>query len=161
MFSITSVATLCTVSYVIYKYIIHPAFISPLSKIPNAHPTSPFSPLWILIKRFAQQENRTIHAAHVKYGDIVRLGPNEISVNCVDDGIRTIYTGGFEKWPWYNQFDNFGYRKLPSPISIRTVLAEHPKAASHVCFPPLKANRTRTADASSPTSTRNPTSNPP
>lgn len=108
MLPVASIAILCVLSYVIYKYIIYPAFISPLSKIPNAHPLSPFSPLWILWKRFCKEENRTIHAAHVKHGDIVRLGPNEISVNCVDDGIRTIYTGGFEKWPWYDQFDNFG-----------------------------------------------------
>lgn len=108
MLPLTPIVTLSVLSYAIYKYIIYPAFISPLSKIPNAHPSSPFSPLWILIKRFCEEENRTIHAAHVKHGDIVRLGPNEISVNCVDDGIRTIYTGGFEKWPWYHQFDNFG-----------------------------------------------------
>ncbi|CAF9907985.1 MAG: hypothetical protein ALECFALPRED_004192 [Alectoria fallacina] len=108
MLPLTPVVTLCIISYVIYKFILYPAFISPLSKIPNAHPSSPFSSLWILIKRFTHQENRTIHAAHVKHGDIVRLGPNEISVNCVDDGIRTIYSGGFEKWPWYDQFDNFG-----------------------------------------------------
>lgn len=46
------------------------------------------------------QNNRTVHAAHQKHGPIVRLGPNELSVNCVDGGIRTIYAGGFEKHDW-------------------------------------------------------------
>ncbi len=95
--------------YSIYKYFVHPAFLSPLSKIPNAHFSSSFSPLWILLKRYKDEENRAIHAAHVKHGDVVRLGPNEVSVSCVDEGVRTIYSGGFEKWSWYpNQFDNFG-----------------------------------------------------
>ncbi len=110
MFSISLVAGHCILLFLIYKYLIYPSCLSPLSKIPNAHPTSPFSPLWILWKRYSEQENRSIHAAHQKHGDIVRLGPNEVSVACVDEGVRTIYSGGFEKWPWYeNQFQNYGY----------------------------------------------------
>ena len=100
--------------YLIYKYFIHPIFLSPLSKIPSAHFSSSFSPLWILWKRYKHQENNGIHTAHLKHGDVVRLGPNEVSVSCVDEGIRTIYSGGFEKWSWYpNQFDNYGYDPLP------------------------------------------------
>lgn len=47
------------------------------------------------------QNNRTVQAAHEQYGPIVRLGPSEISVNCVDGGIKSVYTGGFEKHEWY------------------------------------------------------------
>lgn len=109
MFSLSLVAGSFVLLYLVYKYLIYPSFLSPLSKIPNAHATSPFSPFWILWKRYSEQENRSIHAAHVRHGDIVRLGPNEVSVACVDEGIRTIYSGGFEKWPWYeNQFKNYG-----------------------------------------------------
>lgn len=109
MISLFFIAGAYIVLYVIYVYVLLPVFFSDLSKVPNAHFTSSFSPLWILWKRYTNQENRSIHAAHVKQGDIVRLGPNELSVNCVDRGIRTIYSGGFEKWNWYpNQFDNYG-----------------------------------------------------
>ncbi len=109
MFSFSLMAVPLVLLYSIYKYFVHPAFLSPLSKIPNAHFSSSFSPLWILLKRYKDEENRAIHAAHVKHGDVVRLGPNEVSVSCVDEGVRTIYSGGFEKWSWYpNQFDNFG-----------------------------------------------------
>lgn len=95
--------------YCVYKYFVFPAFLSPLSKVPSAHFSSPFSPLWILLKRHNDLENQTIHQAHAKYGDIVRLGPNEVSIACVDEGIKTVYSGGFEKWNWYsNQFSNFG-----------------------------------------------------
>ncbi|KAM5456637.1 hypothetical protein MaudCBS49596_000878 [Microsporum audouinii] len=93
----------------IYKFIIYPVFLSPLAKIPNAHFTSPFSPLWILWRRFRMTGNRTIHAAHMKYGPIIRLGPSEISINCYEGGIRTVYTGGYEKHEWYPRlFGSFG-----------------------------------------------------
>jgi len=96
------------VLYLLYKYLLHPAFLSPLFKIPNAHWSSPLSPLWILWKRYDCAENKAIHAAHKKHGPIVRLGPNDISVNCVDGVIKTI--GGFEKPDWYpNAFFNYGY----------------------------------------------------
>ncbi|KAK2756218.1 hypothetical protein FQN54_005626 [Arachnomyces sp. PD_36] len=95
--------------YCVYNFIIYPVFLSPLAKIPNAHPTSPISPLWMLWNRYRAKNNRTIHAAHKKHGPIVRLGPSEISVNCVDNGIRTIYIGGFEKHDWYpRQFGSHG-----------------------------------------------------
>ncbi len=97
------------VLYYLIVQVLIPTFISPLSKIPNAHVTSSFSSLWILWKRYSEQENKSIHNAHVKHGKIVRLGPNEVSINSVDDGIRTVYSGGFEKWDWYpNQFNNYG-----------------------------------------------------
>lgn len=47
------------------------------------------------------QNNRTIQAAHERLGPIVRLGPSEISINCVEGGIKSVYTGGFEKHEWY------------------------------------------------------------
>ena len=94
----------------VYKYLVHPSLVSPLSKIPNAHITSSFSPAWILWTRYKSIENRTLHQLHKKLGPVIRLGPKEISVNCVDEGIRTIYSGGFEKNDWYsNLFENYGY----------------------------------------------------
>jgi hypothetical protein len=76
----------------LYRYIVFPALISPLSKIPAAHPTSPLSPAWILWKRWSGKENATVLAAHERFGPVIRLGPKEISVNCVDGGIRTVST---------------------------------------------------------------------
>lgn len=99
---------LAATAFIIYNYLIYPAFISPLSKIPAAHVTASWSPLWILWVRYTRVEVQTIHKAHLKHGPIVRLGPNEVSVNCVDGGLRTVYAGGFEKWSFYDQFDNYG-----------------------------------------------------
>lgn len=55
------------------------------------------------------QNNRTIQAAHEKLGPLVRVAPSEISVNCVEGGIKSVYTGGFEKHEWYPRgFGSFG-----------------------------------------------------
>lgn len=85
---------------VFYKYFLHSLLLSPLSKIPNAHSTSPFSPFWILWVRYTRVENRVVHDAHQRLGPVIRLGPNEISVNQVNGGIRTVYSGGFDKPEW-------------------------------------------------------------
>lgn len=98
---LTAAAVVALGLLLLYKLIIYPAFISPLSKIPNAHWTASISPVWMLWKRFRSQNNRTIQAVHEKYGPIVRLSPSEISINCVENGIKSVYTGGFEKHEWY------------------------------------------------------------
>ncbi|KAI4253619.1 MAG: hypothetical protein LQ352_003578 [Teloschistes flavicans] len=107
--------------YLSYRCFIYPLFISPLAKVPNAHWSSPISPLWILLKRYGHRENRTIHAAHLKHGNLIRLGPNELSVACIDNGIKTVYGDGFEKWNWYpNLFAHYG-----KPHSVRKRMISH------------------------------------
>ncbi|QDS74881.1 hypothetical protein FKW77_003586 [Venturia effusa] len=105
---VSSLAAAAALLLFIYKYLIYPLFISPLSRIPNAHPLASITPLWMLWKRYTGHELRTIHAAHQKYGPLIRLGPNEISVNCIKGGIQTVYSGGFEKGFWYDFFTNYG-----------------------------------------------------
>lgn len=106
---ITDAGIALILSALIYRFLLYPVFFSPLSRIPNAHFTSPISPAWIIWKRFRETNNRTIHEAHKRLGPIVRLGPSEISVNCVEGGIKTVYGGGFEKHDWYPRvFGSFG-----------------------------------------------------
>ncbi|KAL4886761.1 cytochrome P450 [Aspergillus karnatakaensis] len=106
---LTATAAITFIVFLLYKGVIYPVFLSPLSKIPNAHWTASISPAWIIWKRFQSQNNRTIHAAHERLGPIVRLGPSEISINCVEGGIKPVYTGGFEKHEWYPRvFGSFG-----------------------------------------------------
>ncbi|KAK2748149.1 hypothetical protein FQN57_001274 [Myotisia sp. PD_48] len=105
-----------SILFLFYKYLIAPAVVSPLSKLPNAHFTSPVFPFWIWWKKRKGQLNRTTLALHQKFGPVVRLGPNEVSVNSAE-GLRTIYTsrGGFIKTTWYQElFQNFGVENLVS-----------------------------------------------
>ncbi|KAL4782016.1 cytochrome P450 [Aspergillus varians] len=89
------------------RYLIRPLVLSPLSKIPNAHFTSPLSTRWIQQTRQAGNEVLTIHALHRKHGPVVRLAPDELSVNSLH-GLRVIYTGAFEKHSVYRDlFLNF------------------------------------------------------
>jgi len=95
------------IGYLIYRYFVYPAFLSSLNKIPNAHPLAPYTGLWILRARFANRENPTLYEAHQKLGPVVRLGPSEISVNCLD-GIRVVYGRNFDKHSFYpNAFSNY------------------------------------------------------
>lgn len=99
-----------------YRFLIYPLLISPLSRIPSAHPFAGITPLWMLWIRYTGHELRTIHSAHQRLGPIIKLGPNEISVNCIKGGIQTVYSGGFEKGFWYDFFVNYGYVYFPCII---------------------------------------------
>jgi hypothetical protein len=102
----TPVLAYIVVIFLTYYFILHPAFISPLARIPNAHWSAPFSHLWILNVRFNNRENRTLHAAHKRLGPVIRVGPYELSIDDVDC-VRTVYYGGFDKSSWYSVFDNY------------------------------------------------------
>lgn len=99
-----------------YSFVAYPFFLSPLRKIPRAHWSVPLPYIgscWILYHRVRTRNNATTYRAHVKYGPVVRLSDNEISVNCFEGGIKTIYAGGWEKHEWYpRQFANFGVTNM-------------------------------------------------
>ncbi|GME37057.1 Cytochrome P450 [Neofusicoccum parvum] len=100
----------------LYRFIIHPAFVSPLSKVPAVQPTARYSSLWMNWQRYRHNELNTLFQAHQKHGPVVLVGPSEISINCVKGGLQTVYLGGFEKPDWYaNLFVNFG---MPNMVSF-------------------------------------------
>jgi hypothetical protein len=94
-----------------YHSLIYPFFLSPLSRIPSAHWSAPISRFWILWIRYTHRENKTLHAAHCRLGPVIRVGPNELSINDIDS-VRTVYQGGFEKPVWYSIYNNYGYEEL-------------------------------------------------
>ncbi|KAK4164550.1 hypothetical protein QBC43DRAFT_210754 [Cladorrhinum sp. PSN259] len=113
-------AVAALIAFLTWRYIIHPAFLSPLSKVPNAHWSAPFSSFWILKVRFFRHENRTLADAHRRLGSVIRIGPGELSISD-QHTVRTVYQGGFEKPVWYSVFDNYG---VPCMFSARPS-AEH------------------------------------
>ncbi|KAF3054812.1 hypothetical protein GL218_07593 [Daldinia childiae] len=136
-------ATLTITAVLIYKYILYPTIFSPLSKIPTPHWSCSVSPAWILWIRFNSRENRTLHAVHRKYGPVVRIGPNELSVNSVD-AVKTIYQGGFDKHEWYSLFDNYGVPCMFSSAhakhhSLRKRMVSHVYSKSYINASPALA----------------------
>ncbi|KAI9768748.1 MAG: hypothetical protein M1840_004743 [Geoglossum simile] len=105
-------APVLLVAFSIFHYIIHPAFLSPLTQLPNAHPTASFSPLWLLWVRYRARENRILYDAHQRLGPVVRIAPNEVSVSCQENGVKVIYGKGWEKPQWHDAFMNFGVCNL-------------------------------------------------
>jgi hypothetical protein len=107
----TTTSILLSVIFVLY--VLTAYLRNPLRKIPAAHPLAPFTSLWIHYVRWRSIENATLKAAHDRLGPVICLGPNEVSVNCVQGGIREVYAGGFEKggandaFNWYGFFANY------------------------------------------------------
>jgi hypothetical protein len=102
-----SAASIIVILWVLYHFVFYPALFSPLAQIPTPHWTCSISDAWISIARFRSRENRTLLAAHRRCGQIVRVGPRELSVNSMQ-AVKIIYQGGFDKHSWYSVFDNFG-----------------------------------------------------
>ncbi|GKT44194.1 cytochrome P450 monooxygenase [Colletotrichum spaethianum] len=107
-------------AWLFYHFIVHPLFLSPLSNIPVPHWSCHISPLWILYMRKTNCQNRTLHQAHIRHGPVVRIAPNELSVDGYD-ALKTVYQGGFEKDEWYSIFDNYGGCKDPLTDDHRSV----------------------------------------
>src|SRR5262245_36142289 len=103
--ALTLIAILIPILYLLYLSILF--ITSPLSKIPKAHWSVSIFPAWILWARFRLCENSSVQIAHAIHGPIIRLAPNELSINFVDGGIKTVY-GSFEKHVWYRSFWNMG-----------------------------------------------------
>jgi hypothetical protein len=132
----TGTAAIAIFVCLLYRYAIYPACLSPLASVPNAHWSVPFSRLWILRVRFVHWENRTLHAAHRRLGPIIRVGPNELSINDLGS-VRSVYQGGYEKPVWYSVFDNYGY-DTGSARGVRGTFAHIPTMpeVSRACFRP-------------------------
>ena len=147
LFSILAILFLpLALLYLTWSLVLYPLLFSPLRHIPAAHPLAPLSPLWIDYIRHQWRENRTILKAHGRLGPVIRLGPNEVSVNCVDNGLRTIYPGAFEKPDWYpNLFANYSgvqnmfSTKESGPHSARKRMLSHVYAKSYLQSSPNMA----------------------
>lgn len=64
---------------------------STLRQIPNAHWSSSFSSIYQLKLKLDSCENRTRLALHRRLGPVVRIAPQELSVNIIEGGVSTIF----------------------------------------------------------------------
>jgi benzoate 4-monooxygenase len=67
-------------------------WLHPLRRIPGP-PLARVSRLWARIGNFYGRKSERIHAAHERYGPVVRVGPNEVSFSS-PDAVHEIYMSG-------------------------------------------------------------------
>ncbi|KUJ14862.1 cytochrome P450 [Mollisia scopiformis] len=68
--------------------------------------------MWLLWIRGTGREFTARLAAHRRLGPVIRIGPQEISINCIKDGVRTVYGGNWDKSSMYDGFTQFGFSPL-------------------------------------------------
>lgn len=96
----------------VYHFVIEPLCLNPKSKIPG--PKLYALTKWRLaLDEYRGDRTRAIHALHLRYGPVVRIGPNEIHCNNLN-ALRTIYGAGsgFERTWFYRMFDVYGKQNL-------------------------------------------------
>lgn len=96
-------------AFILYHYLIFPFFLSPLRKIPGPYLHRVSYLPWLNGQRRLKWI-QTVHLLHLKYGDVVILSPNEISVNGNARYLSEIYTKNFPKSKFYENFRNHGFR---------------------------------------------------
>lgn len=91
---------------------------SPLNKIPGpAH--AKFTSLWLKYIDFTGQRTRYVHAMHKRYGNVVRIAPNEV-VFASANAVKEIYCSGgsgYDKTEFYNLFTPFDRRTMFSTLN--------------------------------------------
>ena len=135
--TIPILAAALTLLLAIYK-ILHLHF-SPEPKIPNAHPLAAITSLWVLWLRFTKRENATVLEAFRKHGSVIRLAPNEIAINDVERGVKTIYSKNFDKPTFYSFYEFYGYDHS-SFSSISQNPSEKNQVSKYVLEPAVRAS---------------------
>lgn len=89
-------------------HLIHYIFLDRLAKVPSAHWSCSFCPLWILWHRYNGTELQAIREAHKNLGTIVRVGPRDLSISDYQTGVKQVYNAGFEKPHYFNFYQYYG-----------------------------------------------------
>lgn len=109
----------------IYRYIVYPQYVSSLSKIPRAHPTSGVLPTWLWYQVRNKRESRSITDAHKKYGPVVLLSPTEVSVASLE-GLKKLYSGRRFKRPAWSVATLLNFNNTKNLVTM-TDINEHAK----------------------------------
>ncbi|KAF2810065.1 cytochrome P450 [Mytilinidion resinicola] len=105
-----------TLLVLLISYVVHALVLSPYAHIPGPL-LSRLSNLPLYYATYKGTEATTIARLHAKYGSVVLIAPNEVSVS---DGraLKTVYTdaGGFRKADCYRNFDIDGFPSIFSEL---------------------------------------------
>lgn len=117
-------------SALIFKLIIAPLYLSPLSRIPGKKLYA-ITRWRIAFDEWNGKRTSNIHKLHQQYGPVVRIGPNEVHFNS-PTALRKIYGAGsgFERTDFYRMFDVYGKQNVFTfgPSSLH---AERKKLLAH------------------------------
>ncbi|CAL1708242.1 unnamed protein product [Somion occarium] len=113
----TSLVTAVLTTFVSYYFILLALVIGyrlspfhPLAQYPGPLPGK-ISKLWDVWMTAKGSHHQYVRALHDKYGDIVRIGPNELSIRH-EDAIAPILTRDLRKGPYYDSRQADGKRAL-------------------------------------------------
>ena len=102
-----ALALIACVALGLCHWIVNVYWLDPMAKLPNAHPLSPVTAFWISWKRWKGEELGAVEHAFKTKGPIVRLGPKDIAVDTIEDGVKVVY-GSLPKPDWYSFWVNLG-----------------------------------------------------
>jgi hypothetical protein len=90
--------------YALNEFVIYPFYTSPLAKIPGPKLYAATN-WWIMLLNFTGKRTKTLHELHKKYGNIIRIAPNELHLSG-EEPMKVIYGAGtvFSKPAFYNLF---------------------------------------------------------
>lgn len=101
--SIISLALLTI--FFVYKYILTPIFLSPLSRIPTPSLLCHITSRLTQYLSWREQELDRLVQSHRRYGPLIRTAPNAVNVSSME-GLRQVYVS-LEKNDFYNQFTSY------------------------------------------------------
>jgi Cytochrome P450 len=98
---------LALVGFLLYRYLLYPAFFSPLARIPTPHPLASVVRFWLDAKERSGCQARSLVAAHRRLGPIIRVEPNHVHTASLD-GLRVVFhVGRFERTDFFQPFRNY------------------------------------------------------
>jgi hypothetical protein len=92
MFDKLTIAGLVLASWLLYSYLLYPYYLSPLANVPGPK-LAAISRWWIRWVDFGGHRAATLDALHRKYGQVVRIAPNELTFTGTE-AMQKIYGAG-------------------------------------------------------------------
>lgn len=109
------VVVVATAVFLLWKLYVFPFYVSPLKNVPGPY-LHRVSTLPAVLAQHQNRWVRKIHRLHEKHGEVVILGPNEVSCNGDLRYINDIYVKNMPKLPYYKHFQNHGHDNVFSTI---------------------------------------------
>jgi len=117
--SLQAIVLVFVLVYFLHELVIYPFYTSPLANVPGPklYAITKWRMVWT---DFTKQRTKTIHEMHQKYGNVVRIGPDDLHFSG-DEPMRIIYGAGtvFSKPAFYNLFSAYGVRPMFAMIGNR------------------------------------------